>query len=337
MSTIILSLENLITRCNYLESVQKPYYDELNEAFHILNLTGCRIQEIFEIERWSIVSGYNVTLQPQKGNNLRYITLDSDCDNFISNIVNQTKPFLGRTDSQFSNVYDKVATWSRQESGDKKITFYLFRYKYIKKLYSEGKTASEIATEMGYTTSSVVQNYLSAEITEMIDEPPAGFVQIGNVLWSLSNCSLDDGGEGIVSNNLGNDSIWGLYYSYDAAMRICASIPGAELPSLQDFSNLIPYLNSQNKSLASLKLTGFNYFKQPNAGAENYLNFSILGTGYFRNSALLGLNWHASLILAGNDGEYCKFYLWFYDAATPAYSTFLISAYQSCFRYIIRV
>ncbi len=88
-----VQIEQLRVMADYFVSAELPYFSELNEAFRLLRLTGCRIQEIFDISRWEIISGFNVTLQPQKGNNLRSIILDASFSDFISAIQNQYNPF----------------------------------------------------------------------------------------------------------------------------------------------------------------------------------------------------------------------------------------------------
>lgn len=49
------------------------YSNRYAEAFELMKITGCRPVELFDHERWKIVDSNTVSLQPAKGNNLRYI------------------------------------------------------------------------------------------------------------------------------------------------------------------------------------------------------------------------------------------------------------------------
>jgi hypothetical protein len=162
-------LPELSVMADYFCDCDYPYFNELREGMKLLRHTGCRITEIFEIDRWQIISNYSVRLQPQKMNNYRYIELNSDFDNFIAAIQGQYKPFLSRTYSQLQNLFSIINKWGTVKSGDKDITLYIFRYLYLRNLQDLGLTLAEIASIMGYTTTAVISNYLDAVI--MTDVP----------------------------------------------------------------------------------------------------------------------------------------------------------------------
>jgi len=166
-----VELQQLQAMADTFIEAEYPYFEELREAFKLLRLTGCRIQEIFDIGRWSIISGYQVSFQPQKGNNTRYITLDSNVDSFISAISGQYKPFLGRTYSQLQNLFQRINPYGKLYSGTKEITNYFFRYLYVRELWEDGLTVTEIANMMGYTSDQAVSNYLNADLSSTIEVP----------------------------------------------------------------------------------------------------------------------------------------------------------------------
>ena len=102
-----VSLAQLKTVCNLYLEVAFPYFEELREAFFVLDICGCRIEELFQIERWTWVIDNTVTLQPQKNNLPRTITLNENTQNFLNCIKTQTKPFLGRTSYQLQFLFRK--------------------------------------------------------------------------------------------------------------------------------------------------------------------------------------------------------------------------------------
>jgi hypothetical protein len=171
MAEFNVELAELQKVCDYFVEAEYPYFEELREAFKLLRLTGCRIQELFDISRWTIISGYTVQLQPQKGNNPRTIILNSDFDNFISAIQGQFKPFLGRTYSQLEYLFLKINPYGKLYSGARQILNYAYRYLYIRELAADGLTNEQIAVIMGHVNPTVILNYLNAPLTSTIEIP----------------------------------------------------------------------------------------------------------------------------------------------------------------------
>lgn len=175
MSNYSVELQQLQAMADHFITASYPYFEQFRETFKLLKLTGCRISELFEINRWSIQTGYHVTLQPQKGNNIRYLTLGPDFGHFLTAIENQTKPFLGLTVWQFWNLFNRINPYGSIYSDTKEITAYLFRYLYVRTLLEDGLTVAQIANQMGYTSEAAVHNYLDAELTSTYEVPvPVG-------------------------------------------------------------------------------------------------------------------------------------------------------------------
>ena len=78
-------------------------------------------------------------------------------------------------------------------------------------------------------------------------------VTIGNQTWMAKNLAIDDGGEGIYAYtaNYGQGDVQEHYYTYDAAMRIAASVPGWHLPSKDEWNTLINRVGNMASSLKS--------------------------------------------------------------------------------------
>lgn len=259
-----------------------PYFEELREAMKLLRFTGCRVTEIFDIGRWQVLNGYQVRFQPQKLNYYRYLTLTSEFDNFRNAILGQYPPFLGRTVSQLQNLFKRVNVWGGIMSGDKPISLYLFRYLFIRNLQKDGLTDQQIAEVMGYTTTHVISNYLGAEIISPTPVEPPGIV-IGDQTWKIKNLDIDDGQGGIYAYN--NDeslvSKYGRLYTFDAAMRVAATVSGYHVPSSVEFTELINSLGGQGSAGGPLKEAGFEHWDSPNTGATNETGFTALPAGYY--------------------------------------------------------
>ena len=102
-------------------------------------------------------------------------------------------------------------------------------------------------------------------------------VQIGNKIWMSENLSIDDGGEGIytIDSVIANGVEFGpqTYYTWDAAMRVANSIPGWHLPSLSEWEELYPYMDSEAKNVRST--SGWNSGSQ----GTNELGLNIIPVG----------------------------------------------------------
>ena len=278
---IDVNLGSITAFAEFLTTAPYPYYEELREAFIVLLLTGCRPNELFEINRWSVISDYTVSLLPQKGNTTRSCVLDSRCDNFLAAIQGQYSPFLGRTIYQFQNLYQQIREWGILNSGSKVITAYLYRYRFIWQLSADGYSLSQIASTMGYVESMTPQAYLSASIKLEVSVPPLSGISIGSQIWLDRNLSFDDGGSGIkhVNGDAANDYLFGLLYTHEAAVRVAALYPSWHLPVHSEVTTLLTALEGQFKAGGHLKDTSLDYWNTPNRGADNSSGFSGRGSG----------------------------------------------------------
>lgn len=279
MSSQNLDLSGINDKCYYLCNCNYPYYEELREAFSLLWLTGCRVQELFEISRWSYISGYTLRFQPQKGNNEREVVLDASCANFIAAVINQYTPFSGRTYSQLDNLFNKIKSWNFFQTGSKKFSLYIFRYRYVKQLAADGFSISEISSIMGYTNTSTPQAYLDANIIMDFDLPPIPFIDVGGFLVSAANLAVDDGGDGIYdSRSIYGDWV-GLRYTKAAAQRVLATMGGYRLITYSEWNYYISHDKGGASILGKIKEIGTAHWLSPNSGASNYFGFNLLPCG----------------------------------------------------------
>src|SRR5574344_2077997 len=107
-------------------------------------------------------------------------------------------------------------------------------------------------------------------------------VIIGTQTWMAKNLDVDDGLGGIYAynNNENNVATYGRLYTWDAAMRVAASIDGWHLPSDEEWTTLTTYLGGESVAGGKLKETGTTHWKSPNTGAINESGFTALPGGY---------------------------------------------------------
>jgi hypothetical protein len=280
-----LDLTGITAKCDYLVDADLPYYQQLNEAFVVLRLTGCRVSELFDISRWSWLGDDVYSLQPQKGNTLRVVQLNTDCFDFQTAIQNQTKPFGGLTKYQLYNVYDRIKGWDKLLSGDKDISLYVFRYRYTKQLYADGYDVPTIAAMLGYTNTLTVQSYLLARVSEVFSKPPVGFVDIGGVWISQDNFAITDDGAGIYDFRGGTNLWLGRHYTTDAIMRVLAWLGVYRLPTREEWYVIRDYCYNQFGYQSACAEPSLVKWLSLYPYMQNAFSLQIGGAGYVYNSS----------------------------------------------------
>lgn len=333
MANNTVQLAQLRVMAEYFTTTDYPYFEELREAFQLLKLTGCRIQEIFDITRWTQITGYQVQLQPQKFNNPRIIILNSSFDNFLAAIVGQYKPFIGRTYSQLQYLFSKINIYGKIYSGNKEITNYFFRYLYVREMQDIGFTDLEIATEMGYTTAQAVSNYLNAVLESTIEVPVSSApivdgveyetIETPNLLWTLKPFYTSFGGIPSLfpENDSDNVPLFGLLYRADAYLTIKNYLPdGWRLPTIADFQDLIDYSDTFGNSGTCMKSSGLDFWDKV-SGTDNF-GYQARGCGWSLGGGAAFFK-NQSIIIGGElvtPSTVCCMHL-YSGTVNPAYNT----------------
>lgn len=318
-----LSDSELDSVCLSLVNQDLPYFSAFHEAFVLLYLTGCRVTELFQITSWERVSGYEMRFLPHKGNYHRNVTLDSRCDSFIDAVVGQYKPFGGLSSGQLNSVFYNFSEYSNFKVGTKPVSLYLFRYNFIRRLFNDGLNINQIADKMGYTSTTVVGGYLTAEIEKGFFLDTDGFVNINGTWWAQNMLNWSDGGTDIRLFDTFNDgNLCGYYRSY-SVNRFLSINPQFRLPSVEDFQALFVYLVSCGYSgMRSLLLPNNLYWNQVYSSMVNAFGFngrgfgSSGGTSVFRRKEYLYI-----LVNPVVTGSYSSAQLDYYSNALNIYTT----------------
>jgi uncharacterized protein (TIGR02145 family) len=125
----------------------------------------------------------------------------------------------------------------------------------------------------------VLKNSATDKWLKKPDAPIIEEVTIGNQTWMAKNLAIDDGGAGIsvINDVTANNVNFGTqyYYTWDAAVRVAASIQGWHLPSNSEFDTLASYIGSG----AGTKLKSTSGWNNNNNGTDDY-NFTGLPVGF---------------------------------------------------------
>ena len=105
-----------------------------------------------------------------------------------------------------------------------------------------------------------------------------GQVTIGTQVWKTVNLSVNDGQGGIYSRsvNYGKGNVTEYYYTWDAAVRVAASVQGWHLPSTTEWDTLKNYLGS---TLQGKKLKSTYGWNDGGNGTDDY-GFAAFPAGY---------------------------------------------------------
>ena len=114
-------------------------------------------------------------------------------------------------------------------------------------------------------------------------------VTIGSQTWMAKNLSIDDGQGGILTQivNYGEVSVTQYYYTWDAAVRVAASIDGWHLPTMDEWNTLITTAGGASVAGGKLKST-YGWYNGGN-GTDNF-RFTALPTGKHTNDGFENAN-----------------------------------------------
>lgn len=293
-----LSDSELDSICLSLVNQNLPYFSAFHEAFVLLYLTGCRVEEIFDISRWERLSGYDMRFLPQKDNYHRNVTLDSRCDNFIDAVINQFKPFGGLSSGQLNSLFYNFSEYSNFRVGSKPVSLYLFRYNFIRRLHSDGLNINQIADKMGYTSTTVVGGYLTAEIQKgfFLDMP--NLTLIGSKYWMTEYLDFNDGGDGIILKDSFGTGTPLFYYNYSAVARFLSLFPSLSLPTSADINALVSFADSNGMyGIRSYFIPSYVYWSAVLGSMINYFDMSLYGSGLLLNSVFYNIKSRGYLLL----------------------------------------
>lgn len=275
-----LSDSELDSICLSLVNRDLPYFSAFHEAFLLLYLTGCRVEEIFDISRWERLSDYEMRFLPQKDNYHRYVTLDYRCDSFIAAVVGRYKPFGGLSAYQLNRVFYNFSEYSNFRVGSKPVSLYLFRYNFIRKLHADGLNINQIADKMGYTSTAVVGGYLTAEIEKGFFLDTDDFINIDGTYWSKKFLSWNDGGSDIQIRAPFSDGVSYFYYNYTSVGRYLLNNTSFRLPTQADFYQLIQFCYDSGFSGGrSLLVPSLVYWSAVTPYMLNAFEFGLVGAG----------------------------------------------------------
>jgi len=173
--------------------------------------------------------------------------------------------------------------------------------------------------ELYVGSNKIAKAYLGSTLVYQSAAPGPTFdsVTIGTQTWMSKNLAIDDGGEGIIikENVTANGVNFGTqyYYTWDAAVRVAASIEGWHLPTYNEWKALATFVGGLGVAGTKLKsTTGWDN----NANGDDSYGFAVFPIGrpysasspYFPGKGNYAWFWTAFHYDPENMGGYLYFY-----------------------------
>lgn len=146
---------------------------------------------------------------------------------------------------------------------------------------------------------------------------PLDEVQIGNQIWKNKNLAIDDGQGGIYTHtvNYGQGDVVEYYYTWDAAVRVAASIPGWHIPTRNDwYITLASAVGGTSNAGAKLKST---YGWDESGNGTDDFSFAVFPASNYNSNigryAYFWMDWNAST-------DYAYYITFAYNSTSMSYS-----------------
>lgn len=160
----ILNYEELNQACLDTLKLAPGYNYESLVGLQVLYATGCRPQELVESSLWVEYDMNHLELTTLKLSGTRIILKSSLPPDFVTSVVEGRNFFQSVRIAQIYGLFAKYWPYPEARVKDKSTKLYVYRYRFVKFLSSEGYTNEAIGELMGWTTAYLVPTYLNADI-----------------------------------------------------------------------------------------------------------------------------------------------------------------------------
>ena len=163
---MLLSNTDIDNCCQSIVEHAKKYDMYSYIIFDSLYKTGLRINELLDYSRISIIDINSVLVQTQKFSNPRVISISDFNPVYISHLASGSLDAFIRSYSYYS---EKILLFNslfhKLYINNKRISTHLYRHNFVKKLYEEGLSISEISNTIGERDNKNTFGYVHSQIS----------------------------------------------------------------------------------------------------------------------------------------------------------------------------
>lgn len=128
---------------------------------------GCRINELFQRNRWTVVNQSTLQIQPQKGNNVRVLPCSdlgfANANAMAAIFADMERLPKGQYERCFSRAVEHVGLWRLYEYGYARPSSHLFRHLKVKKMAAENFSVEQIGQYIGEKNLDNLNYYLNSQ------------------------------------------------------------------------------------------------------------------------------------------------------------------------------
>jgi integrase len=159
-----LTLDQLQIDCNYVVSKAREMSTFAGFYFDVISFTGCRVNEVCQLNRWGNVITGESFLQTSKRGGIRYFPAGTIPTEYKA--LWGSDPLRGSYMSvqNMRRIHSAFTAYPSAMVKDKPISVHIFRHVKIKTLYNEGLNPLEIANSFGYSDAETAQYYIDSII-----------------------------------------------------------------------------------------------------------------------------------------------------------------------------
>lgn len=167
LSSVPLSTLQLSLIADEILSDLCSYRPEFTLLATLQRKSGCRIQELFQPERWHPASNSLLQVQPQKGNAVRLLQFSDigfeNAEKFVPTHQDMARLPSRQYERAFSLVVRQKGLWRLYEDGFSRPSTHLFRHVKIKEMSAQGYDNGLIATWIGEKNVTSLEYYLNSQ------------------------------------------------------------------------------------------------------------------------------------------------------------------------------
>lgn len=162
-----LSVVSLSTIADQIRTEMCNYRPEFTNLVTLQRNAGCRVQELFQPDRWKVVSKNTLQVKPQKGNALRVLSiLDigfANADSFALVLADMGRLPSRQYERAISTIVKQMKLYRLYEEGFSHPSTHIFRHVKIKELHQQGYEKAFIATWIGEKNVDNLDYYINSK------------------------------------------------------------------------------------------------------------------------------------------------------------------------------
>lgn len=148
---------------DYIRKYRNDYYNLATLQYDC----GCRINELFQRERWTTINQSTIQIQPQKGNGLRVLSISDlhyrNADALQCVFADMQRLPKGQYERCFSSAVDFVGLWRLYKDGFARPSTHFFRHLKVKNMALQNFSLLEIGGYIGEKNLDNLNYYLDSK------------------------------------------------------------------------------------------------------------------------------------------------------------------------------